>query len=51
MRKAKLVNFTGEYKFLFVSKNGFTEKALSRIKEIHGIGLDLKDINGMFEEI
>ncbi len=51
MRKAKFINFTGEYKFLFISKNGFTEKALSRIKEINAIHLDLKDVERLFEEI
>ncbi|MFA5797677.1 MAG: ATP-binding protein [Candidatus Woesearchaeota archaeon] len=51
MRKVKFINFAGEYKFLFISKNGFTEKALSRIKEINALPLDLKDIVRLFEEI
>ena len=51
MKKSRLIDFTGEYKFLFVSKNGFTEKALRRIKEINGISLSLKDIESMFDEI
>lgn len=51
MRKAKFINFTGEYKFLFISKIGFTGRALARIKEINAIHLNLKDIEKMFEEI
>ncbi|MBS3159810.1 AAA family ATPase [Candidatus Woesearchaeota archaeon] len=51
MRKAKLINFTGEYKFLFISKKGFTERALSRMKEINAIHLNLEDIEKKFEEI
>lgn len=49
MRKSKLINFTGEYKFLLISKSGFTENALSRMKEINAIHLDLKDIERLFE--
>ena len=51
MRKSKFISFTGEYKFLFISKNGFTERALARIKEINAISLNLKDIERLFEEI
>ena len=51
MRKSKFISFTGEYNFLFISKNGFTERALARIKEINAISLNLKDIERLFEEI
>jgi len=51
MRKSKFINFGGEYKFLFISKNGFTERAIKRMNEIKAIYLDLKDIVRMFEEI
>src|SRR3989339_72349 len=44
MRKSKFINFGGEYKFLFISKNGFTERAIKRMNEIKAIYLDLKDI-------
>lgn len=51
MRKAKFINFTGEYKFLFISKNGFTERALARIKAIDAIYLSLRDIEKLFGAI
>ena len=51
MRKSKFINFTGEYTFLFISKNGFTDKASERITEINAIHLDLKEIGRLFEEI
>ncbi len=51
MRKSKFIGFAGEYRFLFISKNGFTNKALARINEINAIHLDLKDIKKLFEEI
>ena len=51
MRKFKFINFTGEYKFLFISKNGFTERALTRIKEINAIHLNLEDIERLFDKI
>src|SRR3989344_1559174 len=43
MKKSKLIPFLGEYKFLFVSKNGFTNRALARINEINAIHLTLND--------
>ena len=51
MKKAKRIEFTGEYKFLFMSKNGFTERALARIREINAISLNLKDIERLFEDL
>ena len=51
VKKSRLINFAGEYKFIFLSKNGFTEKATARIKEIKGISLALKDIGVMFDKM
>ena len=51
MKKSRLINFAGEYKFIFISKKGFTERALTRIKEINGVHLNLNDIEKMFDEI
>ena len=51
LRKSKLIGFAGEYKFIFMSKNGFTEKAAARIRAINGICLNLKDIEKMFDAI
>lgn len=51
LKKSKYINFTGEYKFLFISKSGFTERALKRMNEIKALHLDLKDIERMFENI
>ncbi len=48
-RKSKYIHYGGTYKFLFVSKSGFTEKALNKIKSINGVHLDLKEIGGLFE--
>ena len=49
-RKYKLINRQGKYDFIFVSKSGFTENAISRIKELNGIFLDLKDIEELFDK-
>lgn len=51
MRKSRLIDFKGEYKFIFLSKSGFSEKAIARIKEINGIYLNLKDIEQMFDQL
>ncbi len=50
VRKSKFVDFKGEYKFLFISKNGFTKKALARINEINAICLELTDIEKLFDK-
>ena len=47
--KSKLINFNGEYHFLFVSKNGFTEKCKKRMNELNALFLDLNDISNLFE--
>ncbi len=51
IRKSRLIKFSGEYKLLFVSKSGFTEKAIKRMQEINAIHLDLKGITQLFDKI
>ena len=50
-RKSKYINYGGTYKFIFVSKNGFTEKALKKMQDIGAIHLDLKDIEELFNKV
>ncbi|MBU2522822.1 MAG: AAA family ATPase [Nanoarchaeota archaeon] len=49
-RKSKYLNYRGSYKFLFVSKSGFTEKALKKMQDIGAVYLDLKDIEKLFDK-
>ena len=49
-RKSKYLNYRGTYKFLFVSKNGFTEKALKKMQDIGAVHLDLKEIEELFSK-
>jgi len=49
-RKSKYIQYNGTYKFLFVSKSGFTEKALKKIQDLGAIHLDLKDIENLFNK-
>lgn len=49
-RKSKYLNYGGTYKFLFVSKNGFTEKALKKMQDIGAVHLDLKEIEALFDK-
>lgn len=51
LRKSKMIDFTGEYKFIFISKNGFTDRAITRMKELNAIHLDLKDIERLFDVV
>lgn len=51
IRKSKFVNLSGTYSFLFVSKSGFTEKAIKKMNEINAIYLDLNDITELFNRI
>ncbi|MEK6833624.1 MAG: ATP-binding protein [Nanoarchaeota archaeon] len=49
-RKSKYINYGGTYKFLFVSKSGFTEKALKKMQDIGAVHLDLKEIKDLFDK-
>jgi len=49
-RKSKLVGLSGTYKLLFVSKNGFTEKAVKRMNEMNALYLDLDDVGKLFDK-
>jgi len=49
-RKSKYINYSGTYKFLFVSKSGFTEKALKKMQDIGAVHLDLKEIEDLFDK-
>ena len=49
-RKSKYLNYGGTYKFLFVSKNGFTERALKKMQDIGAVHLDLKEIEELFSK-
>lgn len=49
-RKSKFIQHGGKYNFLFVSKNGFTEKAIKKMQEINAVYLDLKEIEILFEK-
>jgi AAA+ ATPase superfamily predicted ATPase len=49
MEKSKLINFGGKYQYLLVSKNGFTDKCLDKMKEIGVLYLDLKEIVNLFD--
>lgn len=51
MRKSKHIPFSGEYKFIFIAKNGFTEKAITRMNAVNALYFTLKDIEKMFDEI
>ena len=51
VRKSKLIDFKGNYHFLFVSKSGFTPKCLAKIEELKAIHLDLKEVSDLFDKI
>ncbi len=49
-RKSRYIGYGGAYKFLFVSKNGFTERALKKMLDIGAAHLDLKEIEELFSK-
>jgi len=50
-RKSKFINHSGDYKFIFVSKNGFTNSAIKRMEELKATYLDLKEIEQLFDRL
>lgn len=49
-RKSKCIRYGGEYKFLFVSKNGFTSSAIKRMEELKATHLDLREMGRLFDK-
>lgn len=49
-RKAKMVNFTGEYKLMLVSKSGFTKRCIEKMDQTGCVYLDLADMEKLFDE-
>lgn len=48
-RKSKYINYGGTYKFLFVSKSGFTDGAIKKMQDLGACFLDLKEIGELFD--
>ena len=51
IRKSKLINFKGEYKFLLISKSGFTERCIKKMDDLKALYLDFKDISELFKKV
>lgn len=51
LRKSKLINLSGKYTFLLVSKAGFTEECLKKMQENRFLYMDLKDLSQLFNKI
>jgi len=51
LRKSKLINFSGEYNFIFISKSGFTQDALMRMDNLNALHLDLREMGDLFDKI
>lgn len=50
IRKSKLINFKGVYKFMLVSKSGFTKKCIEKMDQMNCVHLDMADIEKLFDE-
>ena len=51
LEKAKFLNFSGEYQYLLVCKNGFTPRCLAKIQEFKVLHLDLEEIAQLFDKL
>jgi len=49
-RKSKLINYSGSYHFIFVSKSGFTQNAIRKMQELKAIYFDIKDIRELYDK-
>lgn len=50
IEKSKRIPFNGTYSFMLVSKRGFTEQCIERMKALNFISLDLSEIEKLFDE-
>jgi AAA+ ATPase superfamily predicted ATPase len=51
LKKAKMINFSGTYQYLLVSKSGFTEQCKTKIKELGILHLDIGEIEKLFDSL
>ncbi len=49
--KTALIDFSGNYRYVFVSKSGFTERCIARMEELGALYLDIQDIAKLFDEM
>src|SRR3989344_5852946 len=50
IEKSKLVNFSGSYQYVLISKSGFTEECIIKMKKLNAMHLDLNEITKLFNE-
>jgi len=50
IEKSKMIPLSGTYQFMLISKSGFTDECISKMKQINALHLDLKDIQKLFDE-
>jgi hypothetical protein len=48
--KSKSINFNGRYQYLLVSKAGFTDECLAKMKQLNVLYLELNEITKLFDE-
>ncbi len=48
--KSKAINFNGRYQYLLVSKAGFTNECLAKMKQLNVLHLELNEITQLFDE-
>lgn len=49
-KKLKYFHNKGTFNFIFISKSGFTEKALKKMEDMKAVHLDLKEIKELFNK-
>ncbi|MEK6816831.1 MAG: ATP-binding protein [Nanoarchaeota archaeon] len=49
IEKSKMIPLSGTYQFMLISKSGFTDECISKMKQINALHLDLKDIQKLFD--
>lgn len=50
-KKSKLIHYGGNYRFIFVSKSGFTERCIKRMEGLKAVYLGLNDISDLFDKL
>jgi len=49
IRKAQLIGVGGKYNYVLVSKSGFTDRCIKKMKELGVLYLDLDDMSALFD--
>lgn len=51
IEKSKLINYSGAYQYIIISKSGFTQECLAKMGKLNVLNIDLKEMAQLFDAV